>query len=129
MHQEHKEYFPTPHNPLNKNIFFTYVYNTFWGHSVLSYLQMVSFFFFFFHYSTTLSFPFSESLFQVHSLHCSLPHTQWFFFKYTDIFYLLLNKETFIFFKTEAMKQMGITVCENGKQFPEQKTKQNYMNK
>jgi len=71
-----QEYFPTPHNALNKNIFFTYIYNTFQGHSVLSYLQMVSFFFYY--YSTTLSFPFSESLFQT-IVYIVLSPTQSFF--------------------------------------------------
>lgn len=127
MHQErHKEYFPTPHNPLNKNIFFTYIYNSFWGHSVLSYLQMVSFFFFPLFYNSF--FPIFRITLPKYIAYVVLSVTHR-FLKYTDIFYLLLNKETFIFFKTEVMKQMVITVYENGKQIPEQNMKQNYTNK
>lgn len=104
-----KNILPLPTILWIKISFFTYIYNTFGGHSVLSYLQMVYFSFSLLYNSLSC---FQNHFSKVYSLYCSLPHTQ--FFKYTDIFYLLLNKETFIFFKTEAMKQMGITLCENG---------------
>lgn len=122
-------YFPTPYYPLNKNILFTYIYNTSWGCSVLSYLQIVPFFFFFTFFFITLQLsPTFRITFPKYIAYIVLSLTHR-FLKYTAIFYLLLNKETFIFFKTEAMKQMGITVRENGKQFPEQMTKQNCTNK
>lgn len=120
---------PLPNNLLNKNIFFMYIYSIFWEYSLLSLLQMVSFFFFFPHTLITLQLvSISKITFPKYIVYNVLSHTHR-FFKYTDIFYLFLTKETFIFFKTEAMKQMGITVCEKGKQFPEQKMKQNNINK
>lgn len=91
-----------------------YIYNISWGHSVLSYLQMLAFFFF---PLLELSFPFEESVSQSYVAYVVLSLV-YRVLKYTDIFYFWLNEETFMIF------QMGITVCENWKQFPEQKTKQ-----
>lgn len=73
--------------------------------------------FFFFFFSTRTFFPFLRIRFPKYIAYIVLSLV-YRVLKYTDIFYFWLNEETFMIF------QMGITVCENWKQFPEQKTKQ-----